>query len=152
MTEIPLHLRCYVHHTSDEGDDGDNSGIDENPRPNSSTVLVIDTETTSDEYQNLLFGSCAVFVNGIQAQFYLFYGDIVKESEIDLIKSCGQKNNCTVLSRKEFVENIFYPKVFRERAKCVGFNLPFDLSRLCIHFSKSRNLRYAFSFLLSENK
>src|SRR2546428_1464137 len=148
MTEISLNLRCYVDYTRDEPNDPNNPYDNEKLNPNNSTVLVIDTETTNDEFQNLLFGSCAVFVNGIQTQFYLFYGDIVKESEIDLIKSCGQKNNCTVLPRKEFVENVFYSKVFKERAKCIGFNLPFDLSRLAIHFSKSRNPSYAFSFLL----
>src|SRR2546428_789558 len=152
MTEISLNLRCYVDYTRDEPSDPNNPYDNEKLNPNNSTVLVLDTETTSDNSQNLLFGSCAVFVNGIQTQFYLFYADTLQESEIDLIKSCGQKNNCTVLSRKEFVENIFYPKVFRERVKCVGFNLPFDLSRLGIHFAKSRNLHYAFSFVLSENK
>src|SRR2546426_7235622 len=117
MTEISLNLRCYVDYTRDEPNDPYDPYDNAQLNPNNSTVLVIDTETTSDKSQNLLFGSCAVFVNGMQTQFYRFYGDTLQESEIELIQLHGQKNNCTVLSRKEFVENVFCPKVFRERAK-----------------------------------
>jgi hypothetical protein len=47
---------------------------------------------------------------------------------------------------------VFYPKVFQSRAKCIGFNLPFDLSRLATYHTKSRKHHNGFSFTLSQNK
>ena len=152
MTEISLSLRCYVEHVSNDFFKKYILPHIETPNPNNSKVLAFDTETTSDEYQNLSFGSCCLFVNGIQKEFYIFYNDDLKEEQIKLIKSHGQECNSTILSRKEFVENIFIPLVYRERAKCVGFNLPFDLTRLAIRCTGSRKLDNGFSLILSENK
>lgn len=51
-------IRCYV--------DTEKTRIEppEKVWHNKRLVLVFDTETTSDEYQNLLYGSCFVFSNG----------------------------------------------------------------------------------------
>ena len=55
------------------------------------------------------------------------------------------------MSRKEFVERVFYPHVYQARAKCIGFNLPFDLSRLAISYGKARKFAGGFSLKLSAN-
>ncbi len=142
-----MYLRCYV------DSDVKKSSFTPKTEPKSSTsvVLAFDTETTADQYQNLLFGSCGKWVNGKLQNFYLFYADDLEKSKTEIIKSYGRKNNYVTLSRREFVEKIFYPNVFLGRAKCVGFNLPFDLSRLAIYFGQSRKMKNGFTLKISEN-
>ena len=150
---IPISLRCYVESEKKEEHFQNNY---KRINSNSSTVLVFDTETTSDEYQNLLFGSCGVWINDNLKEFYLFYADDLKKSDVDTIKKFGKKNNYSVLSRMKFAEKIFYPYVYTARARCVAFNMPFDISRLATNFGKARGgkskkFRGGFSFNLSEN-
>lgn len=142
-----LSLRCFVDHGTNPNKFVPKFGL----KPNNSTVLVLDTETTSDQYQNLMFGSCGIWVYDKLDKFYLFYGDGLKEHEIKIIQEFGSSHGYVVLSRKEFAEKIFYNYIFRARAKCVGFNLPFDLSRLAIYFTESRKQKNGFSFKLLEN-
>ena len=138
---VPDYIRCYVdNHIQKRDFEPKNE-----PKSNNSIILAFDTETTSDQYQNLLFGSCGKWVNEKLQYFYLFYADDLDESKIDIIKTHGKNNDCIVLSKKEFIEKIFYPNVYGARAKCVGFNLPFDLSRLSIYFGKSRKMHNGFT-------
>jgi hypothetical protein len=58
-----------------------------------------------------------------------------------------------VLTRAEFVEEVFYDSGYTVGAQIVGFNLPFDLSRLAIrHSSARRGMRGGFSLVLSEKE
>lgn len=144
---IPVFLRCHVDNHIEKSDFEPNN----KPKSSNSVILAFDTETTSDQYQNLLFGTCGKWVNGKLQYFYLFYADELEKSKIDIIKSLGESKKYIVLSRKEFVERIFYPNVYHARAKCVGFNLPFDLSRLAIYFGKSRKMHNGFTLRLADN-
>lgn len=115
----------------------------QNHRPDNhskSLVLVFDTETTNDEYQNLKFGSCSIHVNGKLDKIVLFYSEDLKGNEIDILKGYAGKHQYTLMSRNNFLEKIFFPYVYKARAQLVGFNLPFDLSRLAIHFGETRTL------------
>jgi len=50
--------------------------------------IIIDTETTTDQNQNLTFGSCLIqtkISTGFKEEWYLFYRDI-QEDKINLIK------------------------------------------------------------------
>ena len=124
---------------------------------NNSTVLIFSSETTSDQYQNLTVGSCGVWTNSKLEKFCLFYDDSLKQSQIEKIKSCVSKltipEDCIidVMSRDEFATKIFFPCVYSGRANCVGFDLPFEISRLAIHHGKARNMQNGFSFRLSEH-
>jgi len=116
--------------------------------------MIIDTETTTDRYQNLTFGSCLIQTKtstGFKEEWYLFYGDI-QEDKINLIKQYGKDHNITVMPVREFVDNVFYPYAFRMRCEVIGFNLPFDLSRLAIDYGIARNTEDSFSLKLSEDK
>src|SRR5262249_38313090 len=56
-----------------------------------------------------------------------------------------------LLSRTEFVDGIFYPWAYSTRALVVGFNLPFDLSRLALGWGAARGaMRGGFSLRLAE--
>jgi hypothetical protein len=122
----------------------------ENHNPN--IQLIFDTETTTDQYQNLLFGSCLVrtkISSGFKGEWYLFYGNISEENR-KTIEQYGKEHNINVMSVRGFVDDIFYHYAYRIRAEVIGFNLPFDVSRLAIGYGISRKARDGFSFKLSE--
>ncbi len=148
MDEIDLYLRCFVDNYAQKS-----SFVPRFvPSPNDSIELVFDTETRPDDSKDLVFGSCGIWINKKLYKFYIFYNDNLKKSDIEKIQEICSKYNVTVISRKEFVDNVFYPYVFKARAKCIGFNLPFDLSRLAIRDTYSRKYHNGFSLTLSKNK
>lgn len=116
--------------------------------------LIFDTETTIDQYQNLTFESCIIQTKlsiGIKEKWYLFYGDI-SDDKIRIIEEYGKRQGIDVSPVREFVENIFYPYSYKMRCEVIGFNLPFDLSRLAINHGKARKTEDVFSFQLSKDK
>jgi len=148
MNEIPIFLRCYVDNHAEKSDFEPKF----QPNQSNSIELVFDTETKPDESKELIFGSCGIWVNKKFDRFCIFYNDDFKKSEITKLQNICSKYNVTVISRSEFVDKVFYPNVFLSRAKCIGFNLPFDISRLATFFTKSRKHHNGFSFTLSKNK
>ena len=125
---------------------------DETHNPN--IRLIIDTETTIDQYQNLTFGSCLIqtkISSGSKKEWYLFYGNI-PEDKIEIIKNYGKEHNIKVLPVREFVDRVFYPYAYKMRCEVIGFNLPFDLSRLAIDYGIARNKEDAFSLKLSNDE
>ena len=135
-------LRCYVAPMTKTRSNV--NGRCERIPCSSTAVLVLDTETTDNKYQNLLFGSCGIWINGKPQEFFIFYADDLSDNQVRIIKSFAQKNNFNALTRTEFVDNIFYPWVYRAGAKCIGFNLPFDLSRIAFYFARCRKAKNAF--------
>jgi hypothetical protein len=70
--------------------------------------------------------------------------------EEEIAASAGER--IRVLTRAEFVEQV-YDSGYAIGAQIVGFNLPFDLSRLAIrHASARRSMRGGFSLVLSEKE
>ena len=125
----------------------------ESENHNTNIRLIFDTETTINQYQNLTFGSCLVLTKistGIKEKWYLFYGDISKD-KIRILDEYEKKHNIDVLPVKEFVDDVFYPYAYKMRCEVIGFNLPFDLSRLAINYGIARKSEDAFSFQLSED-
>jgi len=149
---LQISLRCYT-------DNDVQSTYKESPHPNcnNSTVLVFSSQATQDTYQNLTVGSCGIWINDKLQKFCLFHDDSAKQSQIEKIKLHAAKvtlpNDCTIniMSRDEFITKIFFPYVYFGRATCVGFDLPFEISRLAIHYGKARNMQNGFSFKLSEH-
>jgi hypothetical protein len=128
--------------------------IKEPENHNANIRLIFDTETTIDQYQNLTFGSCLIqkkISTGVNEKWYLFYGDI-QDYEISIIEEYGKKHNIDVLPVREFVDCVFFPYAYKMRCEVIGFNLPFDLSRLAIGHGIARKSDDAFSFQLSNDK
>lgn len=125
-------------------------------KSHSNRVFVFDTETTSDEYQNLKIGSFAVYVDGVLNNMGLFYNsDHLNDSELEIIKKYASKNGeLNIYNLPDFVKNVFYQEVYYKKALCIGFNLPFDISRLAISFNPARrSMKGGFSFkLINESK
>ena len=56
-------------------------------------------------------------------------------------------------SRREFVDRVFWPIAYKARAQVVGFNLPFDLSRLATaHTYGKRSMKGGFSFTFADKR
>jgi len=120
-------------------------------------VLVLDTETTTDQYQNLLFGSCGIWITGNLHRFILFHGDSLGKSQTEVVRRFSGQSvqgvSLEVMTRSEFIESVFYPWAYDARALCVGFNLPFDLSRGASGYGLARKrFTNGFSLKLLDSK
>ncbi|NDF30432.1 MAG: hypothetical protein EB150_09620, partial [Nitrososphaeria archaeon] len=143
MSLDSVYLRCY---TSTHGSKSYfEPGID--PKANSSIDFVLDVCVNKD--RKLAFGTCGIWIDGKLFKTFVFYADDTNESEITQLRKVCSDYPVVVLSKKEFVENVFFPYVFRARAKCIGFELPFVLSRLATEVTESRRFPNGFSFTLS---
>jgi len=117
-------------------------------------LLIFDTETTDDSFQNLKLGSFIVIDDGKEILKAIFYSpENVFGNEETILKQYCKENNLYLFTTKDFIERIFYPEMIEAQALCIGFNLPFDLSRLAIHFGEGRySHKDRFSIQISENK
>jgi hypothetical protein len=112
-------------------------------------MLVFDTETRTDASQRLTFGSYRFLVNDQLREEGLFYADDLPPKDrktlqryVEVHKKHGSR--LLLLSRREFLKK-FYKAVYKGRALLVGFNLPFDLSRVAFASRPARG-RFAGGF------
>jgi hypothetical protein len=121
-------------------------------------VLVFDTETTTDETQRLIFGSWRYYVDRpdgppgqVCVEEGLVHADDLPERDpaayAKLVAHVdhndaqvwpGYLTRIRLLSRSEFVERVLWRCGHKQRALIVGFNLPFDLTRLAIAATNAR--------------
>ncbi len=144
---LPVVLRYYaVEHRDKEKDDkpsklfhDDDELAFENREP--FVTVFIDTETTYDPRQSLKFGSCAVRVDHKLIAWYLFYDQrniTIQEwawlmlHKLDFDEQDNKPYEYEVLEKQDFLEQIFFPLAQSSETRIIGFNLPFDLSRLAL--------------------
>jgi hypothetical protein len=101
--------------------------------PYGERVLVFDTETTTDTAQRLLFGFFRLYVRDRLAREALIVSQLLTHSEMECVSEYAARCGLQLYSREDFVEKVFYPEVYLRGAVCIGFNLPFDLSRIAFH-------------------
>jgi hypothetical protein len=133
----------------------------------SGDVLVFDCETTTDPTQSLLFGCWRYYrctPDGLVcAEEGLFYSDDLPETrpaEFAILRdttamtaSSAEFDGARVrlLSRSQFISQVFYPAAYDNCATVVGFNLPFDIARIAIDATPGRGRDLGgFSFILAE--
>ena len=132
------------------------------------SVLFFDTETTSDQSQALMFGVwryCIIDDGGLRCTDEgIFYADDLATTDpggLELLRHYVKQHRAStqasreirLMSRSEFVNKVFYPAAYHRRSRVVGFNLPFDHSRLAIGVTEARdNNLGGFSFILSGPK
>ena len=121
-------------------------------------VLVFDTETTTDAAQKFRFGTYQVRKSDELDQAGIFYDPrTLSKREQALLSTYAQEHQLKLLSVEAFINDIFYGIGYFCRATIVGFNLPFDISRLAIEHATARSNKYnkimagGFSFELSNN-
>lgn len=117
-------------------------------------VLVFDTETTTDAAQALRFGTYQARKDGELIEAGIFFEpEILAPAEQILIRKYAEANDLKVLTSGGFIENVFFRYGYFYCGTVVGFNLPFDLSRLAIRHSAARRLaRGGFSLELTDNR
>jgi hypothetical protein len=151
--ELPILLRAYV-----ENAQKDPSKMRRSPKRSqqgaSDWSLVFDTETTTDASQALRIGFCRVYRRDELQRHALFYApDCVTENELKIIKLHSKRSGVELMTRDDFIENIFYKYGYQYRATIIGFNLPFDLSRCAIGHSSARTtMRGGFSLKIFSSK
>jgi hypothetical protein len=124
-------------------------------------TVVFDCETTTDRSQRLLFGVARLYIDNQTAKpattcvrEIVFYADdlpdrdptafaTLRAQSANAIASVapGRDPRLWFLSRAEFVEQIIWRWGYRQQATIVGFNLPFDLTRLAVHVAPARRAR-----------
>jgi hypothetical protein len=115
-------------------------------------MLVFDTETRTDASQRLTFGSYRFLVNDQLREEGLFYADDLPSKDRETLEqyvAAHKKRGIRLLllSRREFLKK-FYKAVYKGRALLVGFNLPFDLSRIAFTSRPARG-RFVGGFSLA---
>jgi len=147
MEERDIATRCYTIPLEKK------SGgpyIPDKSHPTFDRYLCFDTETTTDPRESLKFGSAKLVIQGSVAYTWLFYDERnIADKEIAILESF---ENCILLKVRDFVERVFLPEIYDNKTPLVGFNLPFDLSRMAIRVGYARkSSRGGFSFTLSPN-
>jgi hypothetical protein len=115
--------------------------------------LVIDTETRTDATQRLTFGSYRFIVDGTCWEEGLFYANDLSRKERRVLEKYVDKENkrrkrvgrhLQLLPLKTFLKR-FCNAAYRGRCLVIGFNLPFDLSRIAFDWKPARG-RFAGGF------
>ena len=123
------------------------------PKP-SQWTLIFDTETTRDAGQTFRFGTYQIRNAEALDEAGIFYEPTVLGPEdTATLRAHATAHGLRLITREAFVDEIFYARAYEHRATIVGFNLPFDISRLAIgHVSARGTMRGGFSFRLSADK
>jgi hypothetical protein len=122
-------------------------------------MFCFDAECKTDTIQTLTFGSYRYFEHGICLEEGLVFGDDLPRADRAKLETyvkthaaatdwrCGVPE-LRLLSRRDFLEKL-YDAGFDTRGLIVGFNLPFDLSRLAVDFGNAKDKRFAGGFSLA---
>lgn len=126
------------------------------PRPDvdpSEWTLVFDCETTIDAVQQLCFGFFQVWRGEAPAREGVFVDStIITTAEQALLRRYTKTHNLELITAAQFRTAIFLKYGYVRQATIVGFNLPFDISRIAVaHGSARREMRGGFSFDLTGN-
>lgn len=132
-----------------------------NPAPASAYTLIFDTETTTSIGQSLRFGTYQWRKAEVLEEAGIFYTpDGMDAAEMEALRSHAATHALMLRTLRDFVDSVFFKMAWQLRATIVGFNLPFDISRLAISHRTARNpsndesapMRGGFTFKLSAQK
>jgi hypothetical protein len=153
VDRLIIQLRAYVSKPR-------NSGWRSERAWTSGISVIFDTETTTDPSQRLRFGAYQIRDGGELIERGLFCADDSPEDDLRMVRDvfatlqptdAGERLN--LLSRKEFVERVIFDWGLEVGALIVGFNLPFDISRIATaHSYGKRDMKGGFSFTLAEGR
>ncbi|MDA8051100.1 MAG: hypothetical protein M0002_14055, partial [Rhodospirillales bacterium] len=117
-------------------------------------TLIFDTETTIDAAQQFRFGCYQLRKGDRFDETGIFYDpESLTEAEHAVIARYAEASGHNLMTASEFIDGIFYGVAYDCGAAVVGFNLPFDLSRLAVRHASARGktMRGGFSLQLSPN-
>lgn len=152
---FPVALRTYVSTGRSKNPSGSFARTDAGP---SRWSLIFDTETTTDAAQRCRFGSYQVREHTKLHEQGLFYDpNVLKPKEQATLREYARSRNFEFRTIEDFIDEIFFGIGYDFLASIIGFNLPFDLSRIAIDCAPARSrigqggisMRGGFSFKLS---
>ncbi|MBS0618474.1 MAG: hypothetical protein JSR44_09810, partial [Spirochaetes bacterium] len=159
---LAVALRAYAGPQFREPPDPDKKAKNENAAlPASGWTLIFDCETTPDPGQALRFGAYQFRNGDVLDEAGIFYDpDGVTADELETLRRHADANGLELRTRESFVDDVFFARAYQLRATIVGFNLPFDISRLAISHATARTpidgiagaMHGAFTFKLSNQK
>ena len=116
-------------------------------------TLVFDCETTTDATQRLRIGFFQIRREDKLHQEGAFYDPAaLTADEKTLLGAYAQSQGLTLITIDAFRSKIFLKYGYTRCGTVVGFNLPFDLSRIAVdHGPARRSMRGGFSFQLTVN-
>ncbi len=129
--------------------------------PASDWTLVFDTETTADAAQALRFGTYQFHNKDALEEAGIFYDpEGITATELECLTAYADTHGLCLRTRQSFVDDVFFARAYQLRATIIGFNLPFDISRLAVSHGTARTpiadetgtMRGGFTFKLSEQK
>jgi hypothetical protein len=150
-TLLPLAIRVYSEPENQESDHSRDRPLRHWRCPDA--MLVFDTETRTDATQRLTFGSYRFLVAGKCREEGLFYADDLPAKDIAILKDyirthtadvAGPRAGLCLLMLSEFLDKLYHT-AYKSRCLLVGFNLPFDLSRIAGDVAAARG-RFAGGF------
>lgn len=152
MLEASAYIRAYTEKPGDEP----LASKWKPPRPIEAPryQLIFDCETTTDPAQALRFGVFQVRDRDRLTSEGMFYDPLtLMRSEIDLLRAYAEEHALNFGTVEDFRQKVFLKVGFEAGASIIGFNLPFDNSRIAIGWSEARgNMRGGFSFSLSASE
>ena len=118
----------------------------------SNIVVIFDTETCLDAAQHLRFGTYQVRIDGKLDEEGLFFDHkTLSKRDQRVLDRDAARHGLKYRTLNDFIDSIFFEIAFDLGATTVGFNLPFDISRIARGHgaAKSQSMKGGFSFLLS---
>ncbi len=152
--EKSIYVRGYV--VRDEPKKGWSASEDDStdPLPPSGWTLTFDCETGTDAAQALRFGAYQLRKNGVLARKGegLFYADDISEADLAVLRTVADARGMRLMTVRQFVDWILFDRIYETGGTVVGFNLPFDISRIAFDHGSARKAGAGgFSFKLSKS-
>jgi predicted transcriptional regulator with HTH domain len=154
IDQLQIAVRAYAHRT-ERGRERKEDASKRNSLPPSEWTVVFDTETTTDQGQALRIGTSQVRKGDELIEAGLFYRpEVLSPAEVELVRQHAERHGLKLRTHAEFVDDVIYGIGYDLRATIVGFNLPFDISRIALGFGSARGagMRGGFTFKLSADK
>jgi hypothetical protein len=158
VDNLIVSLRAYA--TRADLKPGVRKGFKPRRDPPGDWVLIFDCETRTTPDQRLRFGAYQIRDKGRLFELGFFYEPNVLTDPNDLrvleevraeLEADSDGPRVRLLTGDRFVEDVFFGSGRDVGAQIVGFNLPFDLSRLAIDHDSARGaMRGGFTLKLSE--
>ncbi|MGH8945018.1 MAG: hypothetical protein ACRDVL_02580 [Acidimicrobiia bacterium] len=122
-------------------------------------LLVLDTETSTDPSQRLLFGSARLYrvaelggpVRLVEVREWLFYPEELPYRDPEgfgILSQYAQGRGIDLVTLERFLEEAVWRYAYKKQVLVVGFNLPFDLAHLAQGWGASSRDPRAFSLRL----
>ncbi len=147
VLETALAIRAYTERPDQQALGSRKPSPDLEP---SEWTLIFDCETTIDAVQRVRFGFFQVRrLDELDREGLFFDPESVTVAEESILREYAQARGVELIDVKEF-RAILLKYGYTRLGTIVGFNLPFDISRIAVSHSEARrSMRGGYSFVLS---